>query len=170
MSLVNVAYAPRLTWANPTLDSLEEQALIPMLGEDPIELGLKGHEQEFLDTVRRDPVYQRLFPQAFPDAGDAYHALECHQGDRGVRANHRLDALALRPLPLGRRRLGDLGCGEARRTPVLFQRTSRMLSVPRRLELQRGSVRRQPDRNNIAAAMFFNTGVSRVPAAESRTL
>ena len=26
MSLVNVAYAPLLTWANPTLDSLEEQA------------------------------------------------------------------------------------------------------------------------------------------------
>jgi hypothetical protein len=24
MSLVNVAYAPPLTWANPTLDSLEE--------------------------------------------------------------------------------------------------------------------------------------------------
>src|ERR1022692_3685568 len=38
MSLVNVAYAPLLTWANPTLDSLEEQALIPMLGEEPIEL------------------------------------------------------------------------------------------------------------------------------------
>ena len=42
MSLVNVAYAPFLTWANPTLDSLEEQALIPMLGEEPIELGLEG--------------------------------------------------------------------------------------------------------------------------------
>jgi cytochrome c peroxidase len=56
MSLVNVAYAPLLTWANPTLGSLEEQALTPMLGEEPIELGLKGHEQEFLNTVRSDPV------------------------------------------------------------------------------------------------------------------
>jgi len=44
MSLVNVAYAPLLTWANPTLDSLEEQALTPMLGEEPVELGLNGHE------------------------------------------------------------------------------------------------------------------------------
>src|SRR5258706_14556290 len=44
MSLVNVAYAPLLTWANPALDSLEEQALIPMLVKEPIELGLKGHE------------------------------------------------------------------------------------------------------------------------------
>ena len=44
MSLVNVAYATSLTWANPALTSLEEQALGPMLNDDPIELGLKGHE------------------------------------------------------------------------------------------------------------------------------
>ncbi len=76
MSLVNVAYAPRLTWANPTLDSLEEQALTPMLGEHPIELGLKGHEGEFLSVLRRDPLYQRLFAEAFPvvpsDGRDVY--------------------------------------------------------------------------------------------------
>ncbi len=72
MSLVNVAYVPLLTWANPTLDSLEEQSLIPLLGEDPIELGLKGREREFLDVLRRDPVYQRLFPRAFPENGDIY--------------------------------------------------------------------------------------------------
>jgi cytochrome c peroxidase len=72
MSLVNVAYAPVLTWANPTLVSLEEQALTPMLGEEPIELGLKGHEQEFLSAVRRDPLYQHLFAQAFPEDADLY--------------------------------------------------------------------------------------------------
>jgi len=72
MSLVNVAYAPLLTWANPTLDSLEEQALTPMLGEEPIELGLKRHEQEFVNTLRRDPHYQRLFAEAFPEGGDVY--------------------------------------------------------------------------------------------------
>jgi cytochrome c peroxidase len=72
MSLVNVAYVPLLTWANPTLDSLEEQALIPMLGEEPLELGLKGHEEEFLSTLRRDALYQRLFPKAFPEADGVY--------------------------------------------------------------------------------------------------
>ena len=72
MSLVNVAYVPLLTWANPTLDSLEEQALTPMLGEEPIELGLKGNEADFLNTLRRDPVYQGLFPKAFPETGDIY--------------------------------------------------------------------------------------------------
>ncbi|MCU1275500.1 MAG: methylamine utilization protein [Bryobacterales bacterium] len=72
MSLVNVAYAPMLTWANPSVDALEEQALTPMFGEEPIELGLKGREQEFLNTLRRDPLYQRLFPQTFPETGDVY--------------------------------------------------------------------------------------------------
>ncbi len=72
MSLVNVAYAPSLTWANPALDSLEEQALQPMLGTEPIELGLKGHEQEFLDKLKGDAAYQRLFPQAFPEPGERY--------------------------------------------------------------------------------------------------
>jgi cytochrome c peroxidase len=66
MSLENVAYAGFLTWGNPTLASLEEQALIPMLGETPVELGLKGHENEFLEKIRREPDYQKLFPQAFP--------------------------------------------------------------------------------------------------------
>jgi cytochrome c peroxidase len=72
MSLVNVAYAPSLTWANPALTSLEEQALTPMLGEEPIELGLKGHEQEFLQSVRSDPVYQNLFPEVFPGEAEPY--------------------------------------------------------------------------------------------------
>jgi cytochrome c peroxidase len=72
MSLVNVAYIPLLTWANPTVHSLEEQALIPMLGEEPIELGLKGHEEQFLGRLRSDPVYQPLFPKAFPGETDSY--------------------------------------------------------------------------------------------------
>lgn len=66
MSLVNVAYAPVLTWAHPTLDSLEDQALIPMLGEEPIELGLKGREDDFLALATQDLTYRRLFVAAFP--------------------------------------------------------------------------------------------------------
>jgi cytochrome c peroxidase len=72
MSLANVAYVPFLTWANPTLTALEEQALVPMLGEAPVELGLKGHEQEFLSAARQDTVYQRLFPRAFAGESDPY--------------------------------------------------------------------------------------------------
>lgn len=69
MSLVNVVYAPVLTWAHPTLDSLEKQALIPMLGQDPSELGLGGFEKEdedFVSVVRKDARYQKLFAEAFP--------------------------------------------------------------------------------------------------------
>ncbi len=72
MSLANVAYSPALTWANPTITSLEDQALVPMLGTDPVELGLKGREAEFLAQLQRDTLYQRLFPAAFPDAGERY--------------------------------------------------------------------------------------------------
>jgi len=66
MSLVNIAYAPALTWADPTLVALEDQALVPMFGTEPVELGLKGHEQRVLDDLRSDPVYRRLFAAAFP--------------------------------------------------------------------------------------------------------
>jgi cytochrome c peroxidase len=68
MSLGNVAYAPVLTWANPNLRRLEQQALIPMFGEHPVELGLAGKEGELLGRVREDTLYRRLFAAAFPDA------------------------------------------------------------------------------------------------------
>jgi cytochrome c peroxidase len=66
MSLANVAYAARLTWANPLIDSLEQQALLPMLGEAPVELGLAGKEPELLARLAAEPVYRELFPAAFP--------------------------------------------------------------------------------------------------------
>ena len=67
MSLVNVAYAGALTWSNPNLHSLEEQALIPMLSEHPVELGLRGRETSFLRQLRADAVYRALFHKAFPE-------------------------------------------------------------------------------------------------------
>ena len=67
MSLTNVAYLPVLTWANPTVRRLEEQALVPMFGTGPIELGLSRTDAGFLEALGREPVYQRLFPDAFPE-------------------------------------------------------------------------------------------------------
>lgn len=66
MSLANIGYSPGLTWAHPTLDSLEAQALVPMTGTDPVELGLGGREAAFLALVRQDTLYRRLFPASFP--------------------------------------------------------------------------------------------------------
>ena len=72
MSLANVAYSPVLTWANPSLTSLEDQALGPMLGTEPVELGLKGQENRFLTDLSRDAIYQHLFPEAFPEQASPY--------------------------------------------------------------------------------------------------
>jgi cytochrome c peroxidase len=65
MSLANVAYAPALNWANPEIGTLERQALDPMLNEDPIELGLRGHEERVLAELRWDADYRRRFAESF---------------------------------------------------------------------------------------------------------
>ncbi|MEE2643730.1 MAG: cytochrome c peroxidase, partial [Myxococcota bacterium] len=65
MSLANIAYAPTLGWADPTLTLLEDQALIPMFGEDPVELGLTSPGDQLLERLRADPAYQERFAAAF---------------------------------------------------------------------------------------------------------
>ena len=65
-SLANVAYMPTLTWANPLLTELEVQALIPLFGEHPVEMGMAGREQELFARLAADTTYARLFALAFP--------------------------------------------------------------------------------------------------------
>ena len=67
MSLANVAYASALTWGNPAVTRLEDQALLPMFGDQPIELGLVRPADAFLARLRSEPTYRRLFPAAFGD-------------------------------------------------------------------------------------------------------
>lgn len=69
MSLVNVAYNGALTWNNPQMTALEDQALVPMFGEHPVELGLREGDG-FLPALRNDPNYQKLFERAFPNDAD----------------------------------------------------------------------------------------------------
>ena len=76
MGLANVAYWPTLTWANPLLTSLEVQSLIPLFGEHPVEMGMAGRETELFERIQADPVYTRLFAQAFP--------AEARQGDAAL--------------------------------------------------------------------------------------
>lgn len=71
MSLANVAYTPALTWANPLLHTLEQQILVPLLGREPIELGMAGRDQELAERLRAEPLYPPLFARAFPAAGGA---------------------------------------------------------------------------------------------------
>ena len=72
MSLVNVAYTTGLTWANPLMRDLEHQALVPLFGTQPVELGLEGHELEAFAALAADPLYQQLFAAAWPDDDDPF--------------------------------------------------------------------------------------------------
>ena len=75
MTLVNSAYASRLTWANSLLDRLEDQALTPMFGDNPIEMGLGGMESDLVELLRTDELYVEWLPQVFPNDEDPYSVL-----------------------------------------------------------------------------------------------
>lgn len=66
MALMNVAYLPTLTWANPQIKSLEVQALMPLFGTAPVEMGMAGQEQLLFARLRSDPRYVKLFAKSFP--------------------------------------------------------------------------------------------------------
>jgi cytochrome c peroxidase len=70
MSLANVGYAASITWANSILPDLESQVLVPLFGDDPVELGMSGQEALLLDRLRADGIYPALFHAAFPEQGD----------------------------------------------------------------------------------------------------
>ena len=72
LSLVNVGYSPALTWANPLMRTLEAQALVPMFGETPVELGMSGKEAVLLERLKGDALYRKLFAQAFPSEVDPF--------------------------------------------------------------------------------------------------
>ncbi len=74
MSIVNVAYYPTLTWANPSQYTLELQALVPMFVDNiGVELGINDENKDaVLARFRNDPVYQRLFTAAFPGVAEPF--------------------------------------------------------------------------------------------------
>jgi cytochrome c peroxidase len=72
MSLVNVAYNASFNWSDPTVHSLEEQALKPMLSTSPVELGLSFIEADFLKLIRSDLTYRPLFRRGFPNQANPY--------------------------------------------------------------------------------------------------
>ena len=65
-ALVNIAYNKTLTWAHDGITALEQQILLPMFGESPVELGITGHEEEVLERFNT-AEYDLLFEKAFPD-------------------------------------------------------------------------------------------------------
>jgi len=70
-ALVNVAWNNTLTWANPSLGTIEKQIMIPLFGDDPIEHGLnEGNHEQVLRSLQAEPVYASLFAEAFPGQSD----------------------------------------------------------------------------------------------------
>lgn len=66
MMLANVAYNASLTWAHPLMFELESQAIVPMFGVDPVELGIDS-ERELVIALQAEPLYEELFAAAYPD-------------------------------------------------------------------------------------------------------
>jgi cytochrome c peroxidase len=69
MGLADVGYFSPLTWADPTRRRLEDQALTPLDGDHPVEMGMKGREPELVRRLAADPCYRRMFQGAFPEHG-----------------------------------------------------------------------------------------------------
>jgi cytochrome c peroxidase len=65
--LANVAWIRPLTWADPRLKGLEQQVAVPVLGDHPVEMGMKGSETEIARRLGRDDCYVRMFASAFPE-------------------------------------------------------------------------------------------------------
>jgi cytochrome c peroxidase len=64
-SLVNVAFNTTYTWANPALLTLEQQILVPLFGEFPVEQGInEDNKGRVLNDIAADPIYQQLFTAA----------------------------------------------------------------------------------------------------------
>ena len=68
--LSNVVYNATLTWANPSLVTLERQMETPLFGESPVEMGVNdANKDAVLQRLRDDAAYTARFAAAFP--GDA---------------------------------------------------------------------------------------------------
>nr|WP_229804990.1 methanobactin export MATE transporter MbnM [Alteromonas halophila] len=66
LALVNVAYNGNFTWAHKGLADIEQQLLIPLFNEDPVELGVTGHDEAMLARFDTE-AYRDLFDAAYGD-------------------------------------------------------------------------------------------------------
>lgn len=69
MPLANVAYFISLTWADPRQQDLADQALVPLTGTHPVEMGMAGQEAELARRLGADPCYRKMFAAAFGSDG-----------------------------------------------------------------------------------------------------
>lgn len=70
MGLLNAAWLVPYTWANPQLETLEEQVLVPLFADFPLELGLQRDTEAILERLAADPELASAFEAAFPEADE----------------------------------------------------------------------------------------------------
>jgi cytochrome c peroxidase len=160
MGLANASYLPFLTWADAGTQTLEAQALVPMFGERPVELGLAGRETELLARLRTEPLYQQLFPRSFPADADPFTVRNV---TRALAAFQR--TLVSATSPFDRATRGEPGAMSeaARRGEQLF-RSQRLHCA----ECHGGPLftnAAAPGGSPFSALPFFNTGLYNIDGA-----
>nr|WP_295107203.1 cytochrome c peroxidase [uncultured Caulobacter sp.] len=65
-TLANVGTFASLTWGDPRVRRLEDQALIPIAGNTPVEMGFHRQEKVLEDRIGGQACYRKLFAAAFP--------------------------------------------------------------------------------------------------------
>ncbi|OWY24593.1 di-heme enzyme [Sphingobacteriales bacterium UPWRP_1] len=63
--LFNLPYYRSYTWDNASLETLEQQLLLPLFSNNPPEMGLAGIEPQIITRMQTDTLYPVLFQNAF---------------------------------------------------------------------------------------------------------
>lgn len=66
LSIINVAYRENLNWRDLNVHQLESQMLTPLLGTDPIEMGMPEDTTLLIQRLEATDFYPQLFEDAFP--------------------------------------------------------------------------------------------------------
>jgi cytochrome c peroxidase len=70
-TVLNVGWRAPLTWRDPDMRELESQLLVPLMGVDPVELGMDGEEELLLGRLSDFDPYPALFSAAYPGPSEA---------------------------------------------------------------------------------------------------
>jgi cytochrome c peroxidase len=119
-TLANLAWMNSLTWGGPHVDTLEHQALIPIEGFVPVEMGFGGKPEGALAKRLGDQAcYPQLFRAAFPERDGK---IDLDTITMALAAFQR--SLVSLDSPYDRWRRGDVGAisDQAKRGAALFER------------------------------------------------
>lgn len=64
-SILNLNNRTFFSWSDPSINSLIFQLDRPLFSEHPVEMGLKGNEQQILHRISEQPGYKELYYKAF---------------------------------------------------------------------------------------------------------